>query len=428
MTDLTIRPIKQISGVLQVPGDKSITHRLFLLSAIAEGRSILQGCAEGEDCKTTLAAIQQLGVSSHASEDAVVIDGVGLAGLKTPSTVINCRNAGTTVRLLMGLLSGAQISATLIGDASLSKRPMQRVAIPLRAMGAKIILCEKNILPVEIKANRRLSGIAYTLPVPSAQVKSAILLAGLYAEGETIVEENIPTRDHTERLLRLFNYPCMRKENKIYLGSKMSLSPVQYQVPGDISSAAFWLVATLLLPGSTIIIRRVGVNPTRVGILDILSRMGASILVEEYVSDDIEPVADLTVSFTALQGIDIPATWASLTIDEFPIIFVAAAKASGVTRILGLSELRLKETDRIHAMVVNLRQLGVHIEELPDGVIIEGGDLTGGIVDSFGDHRIAMAMVIAGLVATEPVVIRGIEAIDISYPTFLKDLETICRK
>jgi 3-phosphoshikimate 1-carboxyvinyltransferase len=435
MAERCIYPAKRLSGTLSVIGDKSITHRLILLSAIAEGQSVLHAYSTGEDCLSSLKAIQQLGVDVMRQGDALIIQGVGLHGLTPPQAPIDCANSGTTMRLLMGLLSGAGISAILLGDTSLSKRPMARVADPLRAMGARLTLSSQNTAPISIYPQQAkeaiftaplLSAIHYQMPVASAQVKSALLLAGLYAKGQTCLTEIAVTRDHTERLLSLFGHPCQRQGQTISMASLRSLQPIDYEIPGDISSAAFWLVAGLLVPNSRLRLKKIGINPTRTGILKILSLMGGQfVLYPSSALDSIEPVADIDVSFSRLKGIDISKEDVSLAIDEFPIIFVAAALAKGTTKIFGLEELRLKETDRIHAMVTNLRILGIQIQEFSDGVIIEGGKIQGGVVNSFGDHRIAMSMVIAGLVSQASILIQGVESIAVSYPQFFEDLSSV---
>jgi len=424
MTSQTIIPLHQINGEMTVPGDKSITHRVIILSAIAQGTSTIYGYSSGQDCMTSLQVIQDLGVKVEKTEEKLIIQGVGLYGLISPSRPLDCANSGTTMRLMMGLLSGANIEATLIGDASLSKRPMARVATPLIKMGANIKLSDNNTAPVIIQHNQGIEGIEYAMPVASAQVKSAILLASLYADNETAIKESAITRNHTEQLLSYYGQTCIVKGLNVQLKPGSMLSAVNYEVPGDFSSAAFWIVAACIIPNSILTIRNVGLNSTRTGLLAILKLMGADITVNVTANID-DCVGDITIQYTPLHAIPIPQSLISLAIDEFPIIFVAVACATGVTEIRGLEELRHKETDRIQAMVTNLKALGIDIQELSDGAIIHGGELSGGVVDSYGDHRIAMAMAIAALKANSPVTIKNATVIEISYPEFYTILESL---
>lgn len=410
---------------ISIPGDKSITHRTILLSAIAEGISYIYNFSEGQDCLSSLKAIRQLGVKYYRYPTHMEIHGVGLYGLQQSAQAIDCGNSGTTMRLLMGLLSGANIAAELVGDDSLSKRPMKRVSKPLVLMGADIILSENYTAPVMVKNNKGLHAIDYQMPVASAQVKSAILLAGLYADGTTTISESAVTRDHTERLFKLYSHGCEVSHGAITAKPGENLQAITYNVPGDFSAAAFWIVAALIVPGVQIKIKNVGINPTRIGLLKILTLMGANIEVLTNVNNNIEPVADIQVSYCELKGITIPKELVSLAIDEFPIIFVAAACATGVTKVRGLAELRFKETDRISAMTDNLRNLGILVEELPDGAVITGGQLKGGIVNSFGDHRIAMAMAIANLATDGDVKILNDDVVGVSYPDFYETLAKV---
>lgn len=410
---------------ISVPGDKSITHRCILLSAIASGTSKILNYSQGKDCLASLNAIKQLGVTYESQLTHLEIQGVGLHGLQKPQNNIDCGNSGTTMRLLMGLLSGANIAATLVGDDSLSKRPMARVKIPLTQMGAKVLLSPNNTAPVTVVGEEPLSGMDYSMSIPSAQVKSAILFAGLYAKSNTSIQETAITRDHTENLFNLYEHSCKKNNGRIFIKPAQQLNPINYEVPGDFSAAAFWIVAGLIVPDLHIELTNVGVNSTRTGLLQILTLMGARIQVISTTKESIEPVANIQVNNCSLKGITIPGELVSLAIDEFPILFVAAACATGVTEIRGLAELRFKETDRISAMTENLRSLGILVEELPDGVIITGGRLKSGVVDSFGDHRIEMAMAIANLIADGHVKILNDGVADVSYPRFYDELQKI---
>ncbi|MAZ38542.1 MAG: 3-phosphoshikimate 1-carboxyvinyltransferase [Legionellales bacterium] len=424
MSSKKIFPMNNIAGQITVPGDKSITHRAILLSAIASGCSEITNYANGKDCLSTLQLVQDLGVNVEQSSEQLRIYGVGKYGLKNPLNALDCGNSGTTMRLAMGLLSGANITCKLVGDSSLSTRPMMRVARPLQQMGAQIILKNAQTAPVSILEQQKLEGICYRMPIASAQVKSAILLAGLYAQTPTTIIESIITRNHTETLFSMFGVTCTHSNNQINLPITQVLKATNIIIPGDFSSAAFWLVAGLIIEKSSLNLMQVGLNPTRTGLLQILQLMGANIEIE-MTHQHPEPVGNIYVRTSKLNNITIPAHLISLAIDEFPILFVAAAYAKGTTEIRGLAELRVKETDRISAMVNNLTALGVKIVELDDGVIIEGGAIRGGTVDSFGDHRIAMAMCIAGLVANSPVTITNIDVVNISYPNFFKTLDRL---
>lgn len=408
-----------VKGDITVPGDKSISHRSIMMGAIAVGTTTINGFLESEDCIATLKAFKSMGVSIEGPWDSkVVIQGVGKNGLKKPVSVIDCGNSGTTMRLMSGILAAQSFDSKLIGDQSLMQRPMERIARPLKMMGAAISTSEGNP-PIEIQGGTELQGVYYEIPIASAQVKSCILLAGLYADGETTVVESGMTRDHTERMLTTFSYPIQKLENAVSITNKSELKATDIIVPGDISSAAFLIVAASIIPGSNLIIRNVGMNQTRTGIISILKEMGASIaLLNKRVCGE-EPVADIHVKYAELEGIDIPTQLVPLAIDEFPVIFVAAACAKGQTLLHGAKELRCKESDRIAAMVEGLQNLGVDAQALEDGAYIAGGELNGGHVNSHSDHRIAMAFSIAGAIAKKPVTISNCESVSTSFPGFI---------
>ncbi|NNM59831.1 MAG: 3-phosphoshikimate 1-carboxyvinyltransferase [Legionellales bacterium] len=408
---------------ISVPGDKSISHRAVMLGSIADGLSVIHHFLPGEDCLATINAMRDMGVSIEGPFDnnEVRVHGVGKYGLKNPQSILQLGNSGTSMRLLAGLLAGHGVTAILEGDESLMSRPMKRVIDPLIYMGAQISCHEDGCAPILIqRPKQRLSGLQFQSEVPSAQVKSAILLAGLYADGETSVTEPILTRDHTERMLTSFGYPIIREENTTRLMGGGRLTGTEIYVPGDISSAAFFLVGAAMTPGVELLIKEVGVNPARMGILSILWEMGAHITVENMRMFNNEPIADLRVQGAQLKGITIPTAQIPLAIDEFPAIFIAAASASGVTTLRGAKELRLKESDRIMAMATGLTTLGIAAEPLDDGIVIHGGNVKGGKVDSFGDHRIAMAFAIAGFISSEPILIENCQAVATSFPGFVE--------
>jgi len=420
-TDWISRPAGPLQGEIAIPGDKSISHRAIMLAALAEGVSRVDGFLEGEDTRATAAIFGAMGVRVEAPSPSVrIVHGVGLHGLAPPAAALDCGNSGTGMRLLAGLLAGQRFDATLVGDASLSQRPMRRVVEPLSAMGAHIESGAGGLPPLRIRGGARLRGIACTPPVASAQVKSALLLAGLYADGETEVREVHPTRDYTERMLAAFGWPVAFAPGRARLSGGHALRATDVQVPADVSSAAFFVVAATLAPGSALRLAGVGLNPRRTGLLDVLRRMGADIREENRREQGGESVADLVVRHAPLHGIDVPADLVPDMIDEFPALFVAAAAARGMTRIRGAAELRVKESDRIAVMAAGLRRLGAAIEETPDGAVIAGGRLGGGEVDGAGDHRIAMSFAVAGLVAREPVRIRDCANVATSFPGFVE--------
>ncbi|HAU1556595.1 TPA: 3-phosphoshikimate 1-carboxyvinyltransferase [Legionella pneumophila] len=408
-----------LKGEITVPGDKSISHRSIIFGAIAIGTSVIDGFLDGEDCIATLKAFQSMGVRIEGPDkQRVIIHGVGKYGLKQPQNIIDCGNSGTSMRLLAGLLAAQQFDSQLTGDESLLKRPMLRISRPLSQMGADVTT-QDGKPPIVIKGGKKLNGIHYVMPEASAQVKSCLLLAGMYAEGQTKITENAVSRDHTERMLRTFSYPVQIQDGTIVIDRNGECYGTRLNIPGDISSAAFFIVAASITPDSDVLIRNVGINPTRTGIIHILTEMGADIRILNQRAYGEEPVADLHIRYSQLKGIDIPVSMVPLAIDEFPVIFIAAACAQGKTTLHGAKELRLKESDRIGAMVDGLNQLGVHAEGFDDGILIEGGSIQGGEVNSRGDHRIAMSFAIAGAVASAPVTIKNCANVATSFPSFV---------
>ncbi len=423
----TISPAGCVRGDIRVPGDKSISHRSIMIGALAEGRTRISGFLHGEDNHATLNAFRAMGVSISEQDNGVlVIDGVGLDGLREPADVLDCGNSGTTMRLMTGLLSGQRFFSVLTGDQYLRRRPMRRVTEPLRAMGARIEGREGgDKAPLAITGGP-LRSFHWDSPVASAQVKSALLLAGLYADGPVEVTEPHLSRDHSERMLSHFGARIERLPQGVRIEPRPRLVGGEIEIPGDISSAAFFMVAALIVPGSELLIRNVGVNPTRSGVIDILRAMGGRIELLDARERSGEPVADLLVRHSSLRGIDIGGELVPRAIDEMPVVSVAAAFAEGTTRIRDARELRVKETDRIAAMVCELGKLGASVEALEDGMVIEGGrNLTGGDVDSHGDHRIAMSMAVAALGAAGPVTIHDTGCTATSFPNFWPLLDSV---
>ncbi len=415
------KPVKKLSGQLQVPGDKSISHRSIIFGSLAEGVTTVDGFLEGEDALATLQAFRDMGVAIEGPDEGrVVIHGVGMRGLKAPSGAVYLGNSGTSMRLLAGLLSAQPFNSVLTGDTSLSKRPMNRVAKPLREMGAVIKTGAEGRPPLNIEGGHLLTGMHYDMPMASAQVKSCLLLAGMYASGETSVTEPAPTRDHTERMLKGFGYPVEVNGSTVTIKPEGKLTATNIHVPADISSAAFFLVAATIAEQADLTLTHVGINPTRTGILDILKLMGADITLENQREVGGEPVADIRVRSAKLKGIQIPEDLVPLAIDEFPVLFVAAACAKGTTVLTGAAELRVKESDRIQVMADGLITLGIKAEPTPDGIIIEGGQITSGEVWSHEDHRIAMSFVVASIRAQGDVRIRDCENVATSFPNFLE--------
>lgn len=417
--DIMIRSGAELSGCIKVPGDKSISHRSIMLGSLASGETHVTGLLEGEDVLATIAAFRAMGVSiQRFSAGEYRIQGVGLHGLKAASHALDMGNSGTAMRLMSGILVGQAFDSELIGDASLTKRPMRRIADPLSMMGAVIDTGDGGTPPLKIKGGQTLKGIDYTLPMASAQVKSAVLLAGLYAQGEVVVREPAPTRDHTERMFSGFGCQMECHEGNIRL-QQVNLQAQTINVPTDISSAAFFMVGAAITPGSSVLIQHVGMNPTRTGVIEILKQMGANI---ELLNPSVvggEPVADVKVQYRPLHGIEIPQSQVPLAIDEFPVLFIAAACAQGKTRLSGAEELRFKESDRIAAMAEGLYRMGIDVTPYDDGIEIEGGTFCGGEVQSFDDHRIAMSFAIAGLVSKKPITVNECQNIDTSFPDFI---------
>lgn len=418
--DWVSRPVVSLHGDVVVPGDKSVSHRSMMLSAIAEGTSHIRGFLEGEDTRATAAVLAQLGVSIEApSAGERIVRGVGLHGLRGSDKPLDCGNAGTGMRLLTGLLAGQSFDSILIGDESLSKRPMRRVTDPLARMGAQID-SQDGLPPLRVQGGRSLHGIRYELPVASAQIKSALLLAGLYATGATEVIEPHPTRDYTERMLAAFGWPIDFSPGYAKLEGGHRLRATDVVVPADFSSAAFFLVAASIVPGSLLRLPAVGLNPRRTGLLEALRLMGANIRVENQGESGGELIGDLVVRHAPLHGIELPEALVPDMIDEFPALFIAASVANGRTVVRGAAELRVKESDRIATMAAGMRALGVSIEETPDGAVIDGGAIGAGSVDSHGDHRIAMSFALAGLVAQGTVTIRDCANVATSFPGFVQ--------
>ena len=431
MTTLTIQPGRPLRGTVLVPGDKSITHRAIILSALADGLTTITGYCRGEDCLNTMRAFQAMGIEIQETPDQLRVHGKGQWGLSEPVGPIDCGNSGTGIRLLAGLLAGQDFFVVLNGDDSIRRRPMGRVVRPLREMGATIAGRKGGELAPLAITGSRLHGVDFVSPVASAQVKSALLLAGLYAEGKTRITEPRRSRDHSERMFRHFGIPIQTDGKTIVVEGRPAVgwrAKEHLPVPGDLSAAAFFLVGAAIVPGSDITITGVCINPTRTGVLDVLKEMGADITILNRREEAGEPVADLQVRSSALRGIQIGAERIPQTIDEFPILCVAAAMAEGRTTITGAEELRVKESDRIATMASELRKMGVDIAERPDGLVIEGrggpdagkraGMLQGATCESYGDHRIAMSVAIAGLAADRPTLINSTECIETSFPEF----------
>ncbi len=422
-----VQPSSQIHGAASIPGDKSISHRALMLGSLAEGTTHIDGFLESEDCLATLVALRQLGVNIEGPSDGhVIVHGPAAGQMHAAAGALDMGNAGTAMRLFMGLLAGQPFDSKLVGDRSLMRRPMERVAVPLRLMGADITTVDGRP-PVEIHGRTSLTAIDYELPVPSAQVKSAILLAALRADGRTRVIEPAPSRDHTERMLGAFGVELLHSGDAIALEGGQVLHATHVQVPGDFSSAAFFIVAGCLAARHGLLVRGVGLNPTRTGLLDLLREMGADIRVRPWdqpnsgTHPSTEPVADIEVRASALHGIKVPQAAVPLAIDELPVFFVAAACAEGETLVRGALELRVKESDRLSAMAAGLARLGVELELLADGVWIRGAasGFGGGTIESHGDHRIAMAFATAAVRARAPIEIRDVAGVATSFPNFV---------
>ena len=415
-----------LKGVITIPGDKSISHRSIMFGAMAKGKTTVDGFLLGDDCLSTISCFQKLGVKIDVNGNQVSIESDGIKNWNEPQDILNTGNSGTTTRLLLGILAASPIYAVMIGDDSIAKRPMKRVIDPLRQMGAQILgRSGGQYTPLAVQGTT-LQGITYQMPVASAQVKSAILLAGLNSEGTTIVTELEPTRDHTERMMRQFGVQVETIDGDIHLRGGQQLVSTHIDVPGDISSAAFFLVAGAITDNSDIMLKNVGLNPTRTGIIDVLSQMGANLKVEESITNGEEPFGNIRIKFSELKGIEIGGKLIPRLIDELPIIALLATQASGTTVIRDAAELKVKETDRITAVVNELKKLGATIEATDDGMIIKGPvQLNGGTVTSYGDHRIGMMGAIASLIASEPVEIDDPSCISVSYPNFFEHLKNV---
>lgn len=416
--EFQIHPTAFLRGDITIPGDKSISHRSVMLGSIAEGITEVTGFLQGEDCHATVEAFKSMGVQIKESHSTLTIQGVGLHGLKAPNKIIDLGNSGTSMRLLSGILAGQKFDSQLTGDASLCKRPMMRVVEPLMRMGAVIETAAEGRPPLFIHGGKTLEGITYHLPIASAQVKSCLLLAGLYAKNQTTVIETGISRDHTERMLTGFGVSIEKNGSHLCVKSGQRLEATAITVPGDISSAAFFIVAASITPGSIIRLKNVGINATRIGCITILKQMGAKIYFENTTEVCKEPVTDIIIESAPLHGITIPVDQVPLAIDEFPVLFIAAAAAKGTTILTNAKELRVKESDRIRSMAIGLTQLGIKCEEQPDGITIQGGKFSGGEIESFHDHRIAMAFSVAGLIARDIIKIKSCDNVRTSFPNF----------
>lgn len=426
MAKILTTNVGKLRGKVDIPGDKSISHRAIMFGAIAKGITTITHFLTGADCLSTISCFEKLGIHIERDETTVKVYGNGFKGLTEPCEILDVGNSGTTTRLLLGILAGCDFHATLIGDESIAKRPMDRVTIPLREMGAKIDgRNDGSYTPISIRGGQT-KGITYHSPVASAQVKSAILLAGLQSEGKTTVIEPATSRDHTERMLRAFGVEVEQEHLAVSVQGKQELIATDIFVPGDISSAAFFLVAGAIVPNSKIVLKNVGINPTRTGILDVLKAMGAKLEINHEQNYKFEPFADITISTSDLYGIEIGGDIIPRLIDEIPIIALLATQAHGKTVIKDAAELKVKETNRIDTVVKELKKLGANIEATDDGMIIYGKTpLTGAMVDSHGDHRIGMMLSIASLISTGEMQLENPEAISVSYPQFFEALESL---
>ncbi|MDG2435390.1 MAG: 3-phosphoshikimate 1-carboxyvinyltransferase [Gammaproteobacteria bacterium] len=422
---LIANPCKTVSGKINIPGDKSISHRAIILSMLCTGKTYIHNLLEAEDIKNTIKISKLLGLTIIKHQEFIEINGLGLNGLSKPSGNLDFGNSGTSLRLFMGILSSQNFTSILTGDESLLNRPMERVAIPLKQMGARISMIDGKA-PITIKPpKKRLQGINYQLDIPSAQIKSAIILASLFCKNDSSISFNSITRDHTERMLQLFNYPIISKKNTIKIQAGKLETPRQIDIPGDFSSASFFIVATLIAKKSKVTICNVGLNDTRTGLLRILKLMGADITINITKHDYYEIVGDITIQSSNLHGIRVPKELISLAIDELPLIFIAAANAKGQTIIRNAEELRFKESDRIKSMVSLLKILNIDVTEYHDGLDIRGGSIEGGEINSFGDHRIAMSALIASCASKEKIIVSNCENINTSFPTFISLMNSI---
>ncbi|MFZ5517715.1 MAG: 3-phosphoshikimate 1-carboxyvinyltransferase [Candidatus Zhuqueibacterota bacterium] len=420
-----IQPAKSIHGDISVPGDKSISHRAIMFGAIARGNTTISNLSSSADVASTRSCLQQLGIDITEENSVITVAGKGLTGLSASPRELDCGNSGTTIRLISGILAAQPFTSTLIGDASLSKRPMNRIIQPLTQMGAQIVSQPGGFAPLTIHG-QRLNPIAFTSPVASAQVKSCILLAGLFTEGTTTVSEPTLSRDHTERLLHDFGVTVDSDASGISIHGPATLHGCDILVPGDFSSAAFFIGAALLVSNASLLLKNIGLNPTRTGLLDVLGRMGARIIIHPSSFPSSEPMGDIEIFSSRLVGTTIEANLVPSLIDEIPILAVIAARAEGMTTLSGAGELRVKESDRLKAITQNLLKMGILIEEKDDGFIIEGPQqFKGAEVDSFHDHRIAMAFSVAGLIARGQTTILNPDCVGISMPNFYTTLEEV---
>lgn len=422
-----VNAIKQLNGTIEVPGDKSISHRAIMFGALANGQTTIEHFLHGEDCLSTIAVFRQLGVAIDVSSDKITVHGTGIESLKQPSTILDVGNSGTTIRLMMGILAGRPFESQLTGDASIQKRPMNRVITPLKTMSAAISAQEGGLAPVTVSAVEAITGINYDMPVASAQVKSALLFAGMQSDDVTIINEKEKSRDHTERMLQQFGGAITINGLSISITKQPPLQGQNIYVPGDISSAAFFLVAASLLAGSKVTLKNVGMNPTRTGIIDVLRDMGAAIAETSQPTTG-EPLSDLTVSAAPLKATEIGGSLIPRLIDELPIIALLATQAEGTTVIKDAEELKVKETNRIDTVAEELTKMGADITATPDGLIIKGPTaLHGATVSSHGDHRIGMMLAVAGFIASSPVELEDAEAIAVSYPNFFEHVEQLSK-
>ena len=426
MSDFLVSPCNSLSGVITIPGDKSISHRAIMMGSIANGVTKVSGFLEGNDSLATLKSFQKMGVDIEQSGSKLTIKGLGMYGLKAPTKPLNLGNSGTSIRLMSGLLSAQSFDSELCGDESLSKRPMDRIIDPLRQMGAKIYGVNSKP-PLSISGNQPLKAITYELPIASAQIKSCLLLAGLYAEGETCIVENVTTRDHTERMLRGFGYQVTCSDNCITLDGGGELEACDIDIPSDISSAAFFMVAASIAKNADLTLKAININPTRTGIIEILKLMGADITLSNETEMAGEKTADIQVRSADLKGIEIPNELVPLAIDEFPVLFIAASCAEGETLLTGAKELRVKESDRIQVMADGLKVLGIKTEVLDDGIRIQGGQFSkpSAPIKSQHDHRVSMSFAVASAACNFDIKIEGVDNVKTSFPNFVELANTI---
>ena len=426
MSDFLVSPCNSLSGVITIPGDKSISHRAIMMGSIANGVTKVSGFLEGNDSLATLKSFQKMGVDIDQSGSKLTIKGLGMHGLKAPTKPLNLGNSGTSIRLMSGLLSAQSFDSELCGDESLSKRPMDRIIDPLRQMGAKISGVNSKP-PLYISGNQPLKAITYELPIASAQIKSCLLLAGLYAQGKTCIVENVTTRDHTERMLRGFGYQVTCSDNCITLDGGGELEACDIDIPSDISSAAFFMVAGSIAKDADLTLKTININPTRTGIIEILKLMGADIVLSNETEMAGEKTADIQVRSADLKGIEIPNELVPLAIDEFPVLFIAASCAEGETLLTGAKELRVKESDRIQVMADGLKILGIKTEVLDDGIRIQGGQFSkpSAPIKSQHDHRVSMSFAVASAACNFDIKIQGVDNVKTSFPNFVELANTI---